>query len=151
LRGLAGIRIKFVELWAIEIGELGGEGGEDESICVVKRWVGQKAGHLTYRINYPLSPILQVLSKAFELVERYIEEQRLHHYHNLQSRHPRLETWGTLDYTSVDSFYCLCCRQFNPPGLLFKSHGHTPSRDILILVINMLNSKRGVAGSLLLE
>jgi len=31
------IRIKFVELWAIEIGELGGKGGEDESICVVKR------------------------------------------------------------------------------------------------------------------
>jgi len=34
-KGRKQIGIKLVELWAIEIRELGGEGGEDESICVV--------------------------------------------------------------------------------------------------------------------
>jgi len=34
-KGRKQIGINLVELWAIEIGELGGEGGEDESICVV--------------------------------------------------------------------------------------------------------------------
>jgi len=34
-KGRKQIGIKLVELWAIEIGELGSEGGEDELICVV--------------------------------------------------------------------------------------------------------------------